>query len=111
MGFKLKGNTSSSTKTARPVEFKVRVMQLKLVDGLTAKTALAQACEEHKLELIPAMVDHPASIFHGYKKSIAAKLEAKDAETTRLAIEAGIVDETPDEEDLEEAQVEESTEQ
>jgi len=96
MGFKLKGNAGSSTRQVRTIKFKVRVLQLKQ-EGATAKEALAQACEESKTELAPAMIDHPASIFHGYRTAVSKKIDNGDQETLDLLIAANMVEETDDE--------------
>jgi len=104
MGFKLKGNTNSTTRNVRTLKEKVRALELRINEGHSVKDALRIAAEENRTKVVPAMVNRAHSIYNGYRVTINKKIENKDAETLELLQAAGLVEETPDE-------VEESTEQ
>jgi len=106
MGFQLKGSSSvAGSKTERTIEFKVRVLELKVIEGRTSKLSLAIACEEHNCDPVPAMIDHPASIIHGYKNSIAKKIKANDKKTMELLIKANLVEDDGQDENEDENEV------
>jgi len=96
--FVLKGNSSNGQngKVERTVEFKIRVLELKINKGETSKEALRIACSEYDCTPTKAMVDHPASIYHGYKKSIEKKVDGNDKKTIDLLIKAKLVEEKED---------------
>ena len=90
---RLKGSstgTQAKPRTARSIEFKIRVVQLKRNEGKSTKDALATACTEFSLPPTDSMTNHPASIFSSYEKEIATKLENKDANVEALVAAAGL---------------------
>ena len=79
--------TSTTARTSRSIEFKIRTVQLKRNESKTVKEAFALACTEFSLPLTGSMTKHPNSIFSTYQSDINKKLEEKD-DAGNLTVEA-----------------------
>lgn len=102
---RLKGSTGGSkgTKTRRPIEYKIRVLQLVEVDKVPAKEAVSRACTEFNLPKTQGMIDYPASFVDGYRKSVNKALEKGDETIESLVVEAGLPLEPETEEAIDES--------
>lgn len=93
----LKGTKSGSngtTKTRRPVNFKVRVLQLK-AEGKSAKEALELACQEAGTVPTAGMLKHPHSFVNMYKASVNKGLKAENKAVEALVVAAGLAEDSP----------------
>ena len=89
----LKGtkNGTSSTKTKRVVDFKLRVLSLK-AGGQSAKEALEQACKEFQVPLTPGMIKHPHSFVNMYKASVNGLLKKGDKGVEAKVVALGLAE-------------------
>jgi hypothetical protein len=86
-------NAPSTPKTRRPIEFKLRVIQLVRNEGCPPENAFRVACDEHDLPLAPSMGTHPHSHLHLYDQAISRRLERGDRYVEELVRRYGLAEE------------------
>lgn len=80
----------STTRNRVPLQLKVTVLKLKLVDGLTARLAMAQAAEQFDHSFPPSYLKVPHSHISRWITEIEKRGEKGDEEVIRLCKEAGL---------------------